>query len=274
MKLLTLNTHSLSGTDGEERLAALTEALAAEAPDLAALQEVNQSLAAPLRRGGVPSGFHACGASVPLRADNAAARLVQGLAERSLHYHWVWLPVKVGYDRYDEGLAILAKAPPADVRAFVVSLCDDYRSWRRRMALGVRPEGCDEWFYCLHMSWWQDKDEPFAPQWERLCEHLADTPKVWLLGDMNNPAEVRGEGYDRILCSGFADAYSLARSRHGAETVQGEIDGWHGRCTGRDRFRIDQIWCRPTKPVRSCRTAFDGTDRPPLSDHFAVIVEV
>ena len=273
MKLLTLNTHSLSGTNGEKRLAALMELLAAEEPDLAALQEVNQSIAAPLWRGSVPSGFHACGATAPLRADNAAARLVSGLAERGHFYHWLWLPVKVGYDRYDEGLAILTKAPPADIKAFVISRENDYQSWRRRMALGVRPEGQDAWFYCLHMSWWQDADEPFAAQWERLCEQLADTPRVWLLGDMNNPAEVRGEGYDRILCSDFADAYALASTRQGCETVQGVIDGWHGRCTGKDRFRIDQIWCRPTMTVKSCRTAANGSDRPPLSDHFAVIVE-
>lgn len=274
MKLLTLNTHSLIGADGEARLASLSEGLAEEAPDVAALQEVSQSIAAPLWRGAIPKNFHACGATVPLRADNAAARLVQALAERGLTYHWVWLPVKVGYDRYDEGLAILSQAPPADIRAFPVSRCDDYRNWRRRMALGVRPEGSEAWFYCLHMSWWQDKEEPFAAQWERLCEGIADTPDCWLMGDMNNPAEVRGEGYDRILCSGFEDAFTLAKCRNGAETVRGEIDGWHGRCTGRDRFRIDHIWCRPRHPVRSCRTAFNGTDRPPLSDHFGVIAEI
>ena len=38
-------------------------------------------------------------------------------------------------------------------------------------------------------------------------------PLAFLLGDFNSEADVRGEGYDLILRSGWQDTYRLARQR-------------------------------------------------------------
>ena len=47
MKLMTLNTHSLVERDYEEKLRQFVRGVLAEGPDVIALEEVNQTIAAP-----------------------------------------------------------------------------------------------------------------------------------------------------------------------------------------------------------------------------------
>ena len=142
------------------------------------------------------------------------------------------------------------------------------------MALCARVEDRDPLFCCIHTGWWQDGEEPFLRQWEALTEQLPREGTVWLMGDFNNPAELRGEGYDRMLLSGWYDSYRLASDPLGEETVRGVIDGWQGRAVGRERFRIDHLWCNRPAAVRDYRTVLDGRDGPVVSDHFGVMITV
>ena len=59
MKLLTLNTHSLIEPDYEAKRDAFVDFIAEEQPDVFALQEVNQTAAAPLL-GEAPAGYYPC----------------------------------------------------------------------------------------------------------------------------------------------------------------------------------------------------------------------
>ena len=93
------------------------------------------------------------------------------------------------------------------------------------------------------------------------------------MGDFNNPAEVRGEGYDLVRQSGLYDAYEMAKEKLGRGTAEAEIDGWHGRAIETDQLRIDQIWSSRVRRIRSCRTLFDGVRYPVISDHFGVAIE-
>ena len=100
MKLLTLNTHSLIEPEYEAKRDAFVEFIRKEQPDVFALQEVNQTAAAPLLAG-VPAGYYPCpGNMVLLKADNHAAAVARMLEEADCAYHWSWLPAKIGYDRY------------------------------------------------------------------------------------------------------------------------------------------------------------------------------
>ena len=111
MKLLTLNTHSLIEPDYEAKREIFVDFIAREQPEVFALQEVNQTAAAPLL-GEIPAGYFPCpGNGVPLKADNHAAAVARMLEERGVQYHWSWLPAKIGYDRYDEGMAVFSRAP-------------------------------------------------------------------------------------------------------------------------------------------------------------------
>ena len=274
MRLMTLNTHSLVGEDFSRRAAEFLAALPRQDADVIALQEVNQTAdAAPLPEGALID-FVPCGGDRPLRQDNYAAQIAGALREAGKRYFWTWLPVKRGYGRYDEGLAFFSRRPIVRAESFWISRSQDYENWRSRKALVIGTAGEDTLFCNLHMSWWRDPDEPFLPQWERVRHRFADAPRVWLMGDFNNPPHVRGEGYDRILLSGWYDSYLHASVRFGEETVRGEIDGWRGQATGKDRLRIDQIWCNRRPAIRSYRTVFNGWDEPVVSDHFGVLVTV
>ena len=137
----------------------------------------------------------------------------------------------------------------------------------------------DDWFYTVHMGWWNDSEEPFRHQWKTLNRMLFEKQKkapVWLMGDFNGPAEVRHESYDLIDRSGWQDTYLLAREKDGGMTVRGVIDGWRDKIAEPEKLegmRIDQIWCSRSVPVLSSKVIFNGENGPVVSDHFGIKIE-
>lgn len=278
MKLMTINTHSLIEPQYETKRAQLAEFILREQPDLVAMQEVNQSVCAPLAGSELEKGFCPCANQpVPLRQDNHAAQVAQLLRKGGLDPQWTWLPAKIGYDRYDEGLALFSlHRPIAAVDAFRISQCSDYQNWKTRWTLGVQLDGA--WFYTVHMGWWQDEEEPFDAQWyalnRRLLQKKMDGP-VWLLGDFNSPAEIRGQGYDCVRGSGWKDTFGLAQQKDSGVTVEGIIDGWRDFFTEPpEGMRIDQIWCSEALPVRDSHVVLNGQNGPVVSDHFGVMITI
>lgn len=272
MKLLTLNAHSLQEAEWRKKLALFAETACDIRPDLIAMQEVNQTMTAAPASPSMLNGFvPVSGGSVPVLEDNYALCAASYFQSAGLSCFWTWLPVKRGYGRYDEGLALFSFGRPiSGVDAIRLSPQDDYEDWRTRKALGVRLEGLLDWFYCVHTGWWRDG---FPEQWNALEKGVAAKRgggPVWLLGDFNAPACVRGESYDLVASSGWLDAYSLAEETDGGVTVQGPIDGWPDREEG---LRIDYIWRSEALAVKRCQAVFNGIDGPVVSDHFGVLAE-
>lgn len=291
MKLLTLNTHSLAEKNYESKLQAFAQGLITEMPDVIALQEVNQTQTAPpvdeevLKGCGyVPCGSasleHPSGPQADhppvLRADNHAFRLAKILAGQGLPCHWTWIAAKTGYGIYDEGLALFSRLPILSTEQFYITGIRDYSNWKTRNILGagISTEQGTEYVYSVHMGWWDDAEEPFKEQWRRICRGLSHTEgaPVWLLGDFNSPAHVKGEGRDLILESGWFDSYELAACKDEGITVSHAIDGWkeRGELPG---MRIDYIWTSRPRRIKSSRTIFNGTYHPVVSDHFGIILE-
>ena len=75
-----------------------------------------------------------------MRRDNYGASLAEALRKKGLSYYWTWIPVKVGYDKYDEGLAIFSKSPILSSCVFNLSASDDYYNWKTRKTLGIHTE--------------------------------------------------------------------------------------------------------------------------------------
>ena len=194
------------------------------------------------------------------------------LEEAGCAYHWSWLPAKIGYDRYDEGMAVFSRAPITAAENLLLSQINDYNNWKTRRALGICAG--DVWCYAVHMGWWKDEEEPFADQWNILAAAAGAKPLAFLLGDFNSEADVRGEGYDLILRSGWQDTYRLARQRDDGYTVVQAIDGWRDTPDAAEKKRIDQIWCSKVIPVHSSRVVFGGKQEPRVSDHAGVLIEV
>ncbi len=268
MKLLTLNTHSVPDRKDDPAVAVLANLIEAELPDIIALQEVNQ-LASAMETALPEEYITVYGAPVPLKEGNFLLKLTDELRSRGLSYTACYLPMKLGYGKYDEGLAFLCLKPPLRADGFYISQETDYKSWQVRMALKINYGSLD--FYNLHMSRYDNKNEPFEKQWERLRQDFTAGSALVLMGDLNCPSEVREEGYDIIIADGFCDLYASAREKTGDITVPDAIDGWRDKNEGK---RIDFILTRPLPTGKICyRTVLDGRSTPKISDHFGVLVE-
>ena len=279
MKILTLNTHSLQEENYLQKLDWFVESIIREKPDIIALQEVNQTTSAEETPLEMLEGQYPIPGCVKIRRDNHAAQVAYRLNQAGVACSWAWLPIKKGYGKYDEGVAILSLGRKIRcVDQFPISKVTDYDNWRTRAVLGVRVEGLDDWFYCLHMGWWDDETEPFLEQWKKL--NCCITSKrmcgpVWLLGDFNAPDQVRGESYEYIVACGWRDTYQAAIYKDSGITVPGVIDGWREKLDGRkvEGLRLDYIWCSHKKEIRSSRVMFNGSREPVVSDHFGVLIE-
>lgn len=303
MKIMTINTHSLAEPEYEKKREWFLRVMLREMPEILAMQEVNQSVQAPeLAKEELP-GYAVCpGQERPVRADNHAAWLAGRLAKRGCPYYWTWLPAKLGYGKFDEGVALFSRSPIRETDFKCISRAEDYQNWKTRKVLGIRTD--EGWYYTVHMGWWDDEEEPYRRQWQVLDEHLQakkmdglnssvqrqqDGCPVWLMGDFNSPAGVRGQGYDLVCESGWYDTYVLAAEKDCGVTVEEEIDGWRDRPVGETDenepdgtgqagnaykgMRIDHIFCsRPEKIVRS-QVVCNGRKDPRVSDHYGVMIE-
>ena len=74
---------------------------------------------------------------VLLKADNHAAAVAKMLEARGVHYYWSWLPAKIGYDKYDEGMAVFSRAPITAAENLLLSQINDYNNWKTRRTLGI-----------------------------------------------------------------------------------------------------------------------------------------
>lgn len=273
MKLLTLNTHSLVEDNYVRKLRDFTEAVKKEAPEIIALQEVNQTACGAVTSKDRLKNYVPSDKSAVIREDNHAYNIVKNLRDRGMEYFWTWLPVKLGYNKYDEGLALLSLSPVLETDFFTVSGTDDYKNWKTRKLLGIRTENLpDEWFYSVQYGWWGDKEEPFEKQWERTLSKLKNKRNVWLMGDFNSPAQTRGEGYDLIAQSGWYDSFVIAEKKDCGITVSRAIDGWSGIAESTEGMRIDQIWCSKKRTVKYSEVLYNNVNYPTVSDHSGVMI--
>lgn len=269
MKLLTLNTHSLVEENYSEKLEHFAAAIEKEQPDIIALQEVNQSIFAPEASFCKLKGFTPCG-EMPVKADNHAYNTVKMLSERGIDYRWTWLGIKEGYGKYEEGIALLSKGEITGTDILTVSSINNRRNWKTRKILGIRTGG--QWFYSVHLGWWNDSEEPFQEQWEKLSAHTKKRGRVWLMGDFNSPACVKDEGYDMIKSDGWCDTFALANEKDSGITVGKSIDGWNNGVSMQG-MRIDYIWCSEKAEITSSQVIFNGSNYPVISDHYGVIIK-
>ena len=100
---MTLNTHSLSESDEKNKLQTIANFILNHDVDVICLQEVNQSMTAK----SVSTDSSYVGRDI-IKEDNYALGLSRLLGDQ---YNWNYIPVKVGYDKFDEGVAIFSKYP-------------------------------------------------------------------------------------------------------------------------------------------------------------------
>ncbi|MBE5945407.1 MAG: hypothetical protein E7259_00545 [Lachnospiraceae bacterium] len=283
MKLITLNTHSLLEENYEEKLIDFVYVIAKERPEVFALQEVNQSIDMSEVDGNICEGYvEIDGESAIIREDNHALKVAKMLFELGLKYEWTFTPIKRGYGRYEECVAIFSLSPIIETKQFYVSEIKDYNNWRSRKILGIKTADYgDTWFFSAHFGWWDDEEEPFLGQWDNANGTIKDiigNDTCFIMGDFNTPAKIRNQGYDYVKKSGWNDTWELAEFKDSGLTVGHVIDGWHDRIKDEaDKaigMRLDYVWCNKAIEVLSSRVIFNGKNYNVVSDHYGVMVEI
>lgn len=279
MKILTLNTHSLQEENYLQKLDWFVEGILREKPDIIAMQEVNQTASAGDIDPEMLTGQYPVPGCIRIRKDNHAAQVAYRLRQAGIPCSWAWLPIKRGYDKYDEGVAILSLGRRIRcLDQFPISRIRDYEDWRTRAVLGVQVEGLEDWFYSVHMGRWDDETERFLDQWKVLNCCLASKRmcgQVWLLGDFNAPDAIPGQSYEMVTACGWIDTWRTALRRDSGSTVPGVIDGWPEtpETARMDGMRLDYIWCSRKQEILSSRVVFNGSCENVVSDHFGVLIE-
>ncbi len=256
MKILTLNTHSIIEDDYEKKLNIFVDVISKIKPQIICLQEVNQTMDIenPLR----------------MTNDNHAKRVCELLSLKGINYHLEYLAIKNAYKNYVEGVSILSTDEITDKNVVLLSKTNDFKNWKKRMALGIKTKHGD-WFYSCHFGWFDDLDEPFKNQWNNLKKSISSKDTVFLLGDFNSDSSIKGEGYDLVINDGFYDTYSLAKEKDDGFTAFGEIWGWEGN---KEKKRIDYIFVNKPLKIEKSEVIFNGTNFKRVSDHFGILVTI
>ncbi|MDC3418393.1 endonuclease/exonuclease/phosphatase family protein [Aquibacillus salsiterrae] len=259
MKLLTLNCHSWQEENQLEKITYLAETIKEKSYDVIALQEVSQPIEGELLSGRVKKG-------------NYALVLLQELEKLGMmDYALVWDISHIGYEVYEEGLAILTKHEIIKEHSFFASQGMDTNYWKTRKIVGAKIIYNNKpiSFYSCHTGWWQDEEEPFKYQADNILQQVNKAEQFFLMGDFNNSTTVKGEGYDYLLKQGLFDTYSLAKEKDQGITVKGKIAGW---TDNKNDLRIDLILSSMPVHVEFSHVIFNNSNKSMVSDHFGVEV--
>ena len=279
MKALTMNIHSHPREQEKEKyhrnIDLFAKYIIQQEIDVIAIQESSQTHIAPKVSKELLGSFVSCCEDTVIKEDNCTFLISRKLEEMGVKHSFTWCCAKLGYDQYDEGLSVISRYPVLEAEEFYISSLQDFYNWKTRKMIGVKLLIEDEpvWVYSVHMGWWKDEDESFVPQMDRIQEILSEKKEnIFLMGDFNSQADVRGEGYDYVKRLGWIDTYEIAEKRDDGITVPGNIDGWEdGENVG---MRIDYIWSRKKVHVVSSQVVFSGEKEPVISDHFGVKIEI
>ncbi|MFT5873223.1 MAG: maltose 6'-phosphate phosphatase [Clostridium sp.] len=93
---------------------------------------------------------------------------------------------------------------------------------------------------------------------------------TFFMGDFNNNAYVKDEGYDYLMEKGLKDTYALAKEKDCGITVKGKIDGWD---LNKNDLRLDLILVNKDVDVKYSKVIFNGINGLVVSDHYGVEID-
>ncbi len=261
MKLLTVNVHAWLEENQDEKLEILAETIAESQYDVIALQEVNQTIDAPQ----VAKG---------LKADNYGLVLLDKLRCLGIEdYSYFWTYSHIGYSTYDEGIALLTKLPVYQVDTFYCSQHQKPDSILSRKVIGLTLyyQGQLIDVYSCHINLPDADGESQLDNVKAIVHRTASDHLKLVMGDFNADALDEQSHYQAIKALGLIDSYDLALQKDRGITVAKAIDGWQGQAQEK---RLDYIFLTEERRVLSHQVIFNGKNRPPISDHFGVAVEI
>ncbi|THA11250.1 endonuclease/exonuclease/phosphatase family protein [Rodentibacter pneumotropicus] len=261
MKLLTLNVHAWLEDNQAEKIAILAQTIVEKGYDIIALQEVNQLMTAPT-------------IAQSLKQDNYGVILLRQINRQvEQKYSLFWSNSHIGYDKYDEGIAFLTRLPVYEVDPFYCSQHQRLDSILSRKILGLTVEYQNQLIDCYscHINLPDCKGEDQLDNIRNIVKRNRSGNLKILMGDFNTDAISNPQAYQQIKSLGLLDSYELAEQRDSGITVEKAIDGWRGHS---EEKRLDYIFLNQAKRVLSSQVIFNGKNKPVVSDHFGLEVDV
>ncbi|MGH4124823.1 MAG: endonuclease/exonuclease/phosphatase family protein [Clostridium sp.] len=262
MKLLTLNCHSWMEESQNEKIKIIANTIKEKKYDVIALQEVSQSINENI-------------AYDNIKKDNFALILLKELENLGCkEYTMLWEFSHIGYDIYEEGVSIITKHKIVEgsAHSFFISNRQDREFWKTRLVIGasikINSEIVD--FYSCHLGWWQDEEEPFCDQADKLLNNMKKDRLTFFMGDFNNNAFKRDEGFDYLIEKGIKDTFDLAKEKDCGITIKGKIDGWD---LNKNDLRLDLILVNMNVDVKYSKVIFNGENGLVVSDHYGVEID-
>ena len=257
MKLLTLNCHSWREENQLDKIKYLAKVISEEKYDVITLQEVSQRL----------------NDGKGVTKENYISVLLEELKSLGVEeYDYFWDMAHIGYDIYEEGLAILTRHKIIDKESLFITKNEDIKNYKVRKIVkaNICIENKEYAFLSCHLGWWHDEEESFKDQVSSLLSKVSKDKTTFLMGDFNNNAFIKDEGYDYLLNQNLYDTYSLAKEKDNGITVPGKIDGW-SNCS--EEKRLDLILTNDKNMVpKTSKVIFNGKNKNIVSDHYGVEV--
>lgn len=260
MKLLTLNCHSWQEENQLEKIAYIAKTINEKNYDVIALQEVSQLINEEVLHDNI-------------KKNNFVVLLQDELKKLGNNdYKFFWDVAHIGYDIYEEGLCLMTKLPIVNKESFYISNSVDIGFWKSRKIVNMTVMYNDKEIdlYSCHLGWWNDEEEPFNNQFDNLIKNIKNDKLAFVMGDFNNNANIRNEGYDYI-CKSLIDTYDLAIEKDNGITVKGKIAGWD---KNKEDLRLDLILTNKKIKVIKSNVIFNNTNKNIVSDHYGVEVLV
>ncbi len=194
LRILSLNLHCLVEADLDAKQRRIAREIHDRDIDVVCLQEVAQSMDQPLVHDNI-------------KADNYALTLQRLLHDLGKHYHLAFVPFKMSFNKYDEGLAILSRHTLHNVAHAYLSKGRDYADWTTRKILvaDIHLEENVLSVATTHFGW-TDDNETFEDQVDTAMRLLQRDNPVLLAGDFNvrpNTTE-----FQHVLSHGFHDVFA------------------------------------------------------------------
>lgn len=276
MRLLTLNVHGRLEDNIDEKMDEIVAFIVKQDVDYIALQEVAQEIDDEILTEDALISLNYTKLTkqyfdIPIKSTNYAYQLVKKLKQQQLAYRWSWAPTHIGFDSYDEGVAVLSKTK-FEAEPLHLSKMLDYSNYHTRFALVAKDIEEDILVFSTHHSWWEND---FSHEWNRIEDYIKNSSlsQCAILGDFNNEASVDGEGYHLIMQSelDIQDSFIEAKTTIGEYTVKNAIAGWDDH---HDQKRIDYQFFDQTQNIEKYEVVFDGDKYPIVSDHFGIFVNI
>lgn len=276
MRLLTLNVHGRIEEQLEDKMNAIVDFIAKQDVDYIALQEIAQEMDDKLVSDDLLLASNYIQTTkqyfdVPIKESNYAYQLVEKLKQQNLTYYWSFAPTHIGFETYDEGVAILSKHP-FESEPLHISQTLDYSNYHTRFALVAKDTQRQLLVLSTHHSWWENG---FEMEWNKIENYIKDSQYNYfaILGDFNNEASIKGEGYQLMMESdlNIQDSFLEADQTIGEFTVEDAIAGWDDH---HDQKRIDYQFFNPEATIENHEVVFDGKKYPVVSDHYGIYVTI